>query len=81
MEETQNISSELHLLSYCYLSCNFLLQVAEVYNFSQDDLMTEDIFIVSCHSDIYVWIGQMVETKNKTNALNLGEVCFSLVEE
>ncbi|XP_042055271.1 villin-4-like [Salvia splendens] len=49
------------------------LQFDEVYNFDQDDLMTEDIFIVDCHSDIYVWIGQMVQSKNKMNALNLGD--------
>lgn len=61
------------------VSVVIILQVNEVYNFNQDDLMTEDIFILDCHSDIYVWIGQMVETKNKLNGLNLGEVCFNLV--
>ncbi|EYU20891.1 hypothetical protein MIMGU_mgv1a000827mg [Erythranthe guttata] len=47
--------------------------VTEVYNFSQDDLMTEDIFILDCHSDIYVWVGQQVESKNKMNALTIGQ--------
>lgn len=47
-----------------------------MYNFNQDDLMTEDIFILDCHSDIYVWVGQQVESKNKMNALSLGQVIF-----
>lgn len=56
-----------------------LLQVTEVYNFNQDDLMTEDIFILDCHSDIYVWVGQQVDSKNKLNALSIGEVRFNLI--
>ncbi|KAG8372323.1 hypothetical protein BUALT_Bualt12G0054200 [Buddleja alternifolia] len=51
----------------------FLIRVTELYNFNQDDLMTEDIFFLDCHSDIYVWVGQQVESKNKMNALSLGE--------
>ncbi|CAA2983914.1 villin-4-like [Olea europaea subsp. europaea] len=57
-------------------SCTFLkgdLKVAEIYNFNQDDLMTEDIFILDCHSNIYVWVGQQVESKDKMNALSIGK--------
>ena len=42
--------------------------------------MTEDIFILDCHLDIYVWVGQQVESKNKTQALAIGEVFFYLAE-
>ncbi|CAN7129426.1 unnamed protein product [Brassica rapa subsp. narinosa] len=48
-------------------------QVTEIYNFTQDDLMTEDIFIVDCHSEIFVWVGQEVVPKNKLLALTIGE--------
>ncbi|CAH2077503.1 unnamed protein product [Thlaspi arvense] len=48
-------------------------QVTEIYNFTQDDLMTEDIFIVDCHSEIFVWVGQEVVPKNKLLALSIGE--------
>ena len=51
-------------------------QVTEIYNFTQDDLMTEDIFIVDCHSEIFVWVGQEVAPKNKLLALTIGEVRF-----
>ncbi|KAL0359761.1 UNVERIFIED_CONTAM: Villin-4 [Sesamum angustifolium] len=63
--------SDPHMFS-CTLSKGDL-KVTEVYNFSQDDLMTEDIFILDCCSDVYVWVGQQVESKNKMNALSLGE--------
>ncbi|CAN1329783.1 VLN4 [Linum perenne] len=50
-----------------------LIKATEIYNFSQDDLMTEDIFILDCHSEVYVWVGQQVDTKSKTEALTIGE--------
>lgn len=46
----------------------------EVYNFDQDDLMTEDIHILDNHSEIYVWIGQQVDSKSRLHALTIGEV-------
>ncbi|KAL9224110.1 hypothetical protein vseg_000179 [Gypsophila vaccaria] len=57
-------------------SCSFNkgdLKVVEIYNFTQDDLMTEDIFILDCHSDVFVWVGQQVDSKNKVQALTIGE--------
>lgn len=50
------------------------MQVSEIYNFTQDDLMTEDIFILDCHSEIFVWVGQQVDSKSKMHALTIGEV-------
>ncbi|KAL6532832.1 Caps the barbed end of actin filaments and is able to sever them in a calcium-dependent manner [Orobanche gracilis] len=63
--------SDPHLFS-CTLT-NGDLKVTEVHNFNQDDLMTEDIFILDCQSDIYVWVGRNLESKTKMNALNIGE--------
>ncbi|EPS70629.1 hypothetical protein M569_04129, partial [Genlisea aurea] len=57
-------------------SCAFAkgdLKVKEIYNFNQDDLMTEDVFVLDCHSDIYLWVGKQVDSKNKMNALSIGE--------
>ncbi|CAJ2637793.1 villin-4-like [Trifolium pratense] len=56
--------------------CNFSkgnLKVTEIYNFSQDDLMTEDIFILDCYSEIFVWVGQEVDPKSRMQALTIGE--------
>jgi gelsolin len=58
-------------------------QIKELHHFTQDDLMTEDVFILDCHSDIFVWIGQQVDVKVRLQALDIGEVisvlcsCFS----
>ncbi|WMV14056.1 hypothetical protein MTR67_007441 [Solanum verrucosum] len=68
----RDAESDPHLFS-----CTFSkgeLKVTEIYNFNQDDLMTEDVFILDCHSDIYIWVGQQVENKNKMQALAIGEV-------
>ncbi|KAJ9141342.1 hypothetical protein P3X46_031884 [Hevea brasiliensis] len=57
-------------------SCTFSngnLKVAEIYNFTQDDLMTEDIYILNCHSEIFVWVGQEVDSRSKLHALTIGE--------
>ena len=57
-------------------SCHFSdgnLKVKEIHNFSQDDLMTEDIFILDCHSEIFVWVGQQVDPKSRMQALPIGE--------
>ncbi|XLR04340.1 hypothetical protein S83_070538, partial [Arachis hypogaea] len=47
--------------------------VKEIYNFSQDDLMTKDIFILDCHSEIFVWVGQGVDPKSRMQSLTIGE--------
>lgn len=36
--------------------------------------MTEDIFILDCYSDIFVWVGQEVDSKSRMQALTIGEV-------
>nr|CAD1826066.1 unnamed protein product [Ananas comosus var. bracteatus] len=47
--------------------------VKEIFNFTQDDLMTEDIFILDCHSAIFVWVGQQVDVNRKRQALKIAE--------
>ncbi|OIW21919.1 hypothetical protein TanjilG_14755 [Lupinus angustifolius] len=49
------------------------LRVEEVYNFSQDDLLTEDILILDTHAEVFVWIGHCVDQKEKQNAFEFGE--------
>ncbi|KAL8124790.1 hypothetical protein AgCh_012447 [Apium graveolens] len=49
-------------------SLKFLpVQVTEIHNFDQDDLMTEDIYILDYHSDIIFWVGQ--QTMDKQTSL------------
>ncbi|KAJ0809099.1 putative villin headpiece, villin/Gelsolin, ADF-H/Gelsolin-like domain superfamily [Helianthus annuus] len=47
--------------------------VEEVYNFDQDDLLPEDILILDTHAEVFVWIGQAVDPKEKKNALDYGQ--------
>lgn len=66
----------MQVLGFILLQCNLkrCLQVTEIHNFSQDDLMTEDIFVLDCHSEIFVWVGQQVDPKSRVQALTIGEV-------
>uniref|UniRef100_A0A6N2L371 Gelsolin-like domain-containing protein n=1 Tax=Salix viminalis TaxID=40686 RepID=A0A6N2L371_SALVM len=43
----------IHTCSHAYSQ-----KVSEIYNFTHDDLMTEDSFILDSHSEIFVWVGQ-----------------------
>ncbi|XP_066348866.1 LOW QUALITY PROTEIN: villin-4-like [Miscanthus floridulus] len=63
--------SDPHLFS-CIISKGNI-KVKEIHNFTQDDLMTEDVFVLDCHSDIFVWVGQEVDAKVKSQAMNIGE--------
>eukprot|EP01018_Ginkgo_biloba_P033542 Gb_40777 [translate_table: standard] len=49
------------------------LQVFEVFNFTQDDLLTEDIMILDAHSEVFVWVGQQVDSKEKQQAFEIGQ--------
>ncbi|KAK8531851.1 hypothetical protein V6N12_053310 [Hibiscus sabdariffa] len=54
-------------------SLSLLIKVEEVYNFSQDDLLTEDILVLDTHAEVFVWVGQCVDTKEKQSAYEIGQ--------
>ncbi|KAL2327041.1 hypothetical protein Fmac_020468 [Flemingia macrophylla] len=56
-----------------YTSKKVVNEVEEVYNFSQDDLLTEDMLILDTHAEVYIWIGQSVDPKEKQNAFEIGQ--------
>ncbi|KAJ1429978.1 Villin/Gelsolin [Sesbania bispinosa] len=59
-----------------FLNFNFTARTLgskEVYNFSQDDLLTEDILILDTHAEVFVWIGQCVDPKEKQNAFEIAQ--------
>ncbi|XBI33333.1 hypothetical protein VPH35_056674 [Triticum aestivum] len=55
-----------------------VIKVREIFNFTQDDMMTEDIFILDCHSCVFIWVGQNVDTKIRAQALSIGEKFLEL---
>ncbi|KAG8367888.1 hypothetical protein BUALT_Bualt16G0119400 [Buddleja alternifolia] len=60
-----------HLFTFSFNKGKF--QVEEIYNFSQDDLLTEDILILDTHAEVFVWVGQSVDSKEKQNAFENGQ--------
>ncbi|KAJ4782467.1 Villin-like 1 [Rhynchospora pubera] len=45
----------------------------EIYNFTQDDLTTEDALILDSHNEIFIWVGLCSNFKSKDQALLLGK--------
>ncbi|XP_038707097.1 villin-1 [Tripterygium wilfordii] len=69
-KEMKEQMEDPHLFLLVFTDGDF--KVKEVYNFNQDDLTTEDAFILDCHREIYVWIGHHSNVKSKQQALSLG---------
>ncbi|XVF56156.1 hypothetical protein PTKIN_Ptkin06aG0094500 [Pterospermum kingtungense] len=53
-------------------------EVEEVYNFSQDDLLTEDILILDTHAEVFVWVGQSADAKEKHIVFDIGQKYIDL---
>ncbi|CAN8285439.1 unnamed protein product [Cochlearia groenlandica] len=68
-KETRRQIEEAHLFTCSFSS---VFQVKEIYNFVQDDLTTEDVLLLDCQCEVYVWIGLNSNVKTKEQALNLG---------
>uniref|UniRef100_A0A0E0D0S5 HP domain-containing protein n=1 Tax=Oryza meridionalis TaxID=40149 RepID=A0A0E0D0S5_9ORYZ len=47
--------------------------VTEIFNFSQDDLLTEDMMVLDTHGEVFVWMGQCVDAKEKQKAFEIGQ--------
>lgn len=54
------------------------VQVTEVHNFTQDDLLSDDIMILDCHNVVYEWVGQQASSEEKEHSLDVGKVFLSL---
>lgn len=47
------------------------VQAEEVFNFSQDDLLNEDVFILDIQSEVYVWIGAEANDEEKAHGAKI----------
>ncbi|XP_077218177.1 villin-2-like [Tasmannia lanceolata] len=65
-----------HLYTFSFNKGKF--QVTEVYNFSQDDLLTEDMLILDTHAEVFVWVGQSLDPKEKQTAFEIGQKYIEL---
>lgn len=68
---SQETVRDPHLFAYSLNKGKF--EVEEVHNFSQDDLLTEDIMILDTHAEVFVWVGQSVDSKEKQSAFEVGQ--------
>ncbi|XP_019166090.1 PREDICTED: villin-2-like [Ipomoea nil] len=60
-----------HLFTYSINKGKF--EVEEVYNFSQDDLLTEDVLVLDTRAEVFVWVGQSTDPNEKQNAFEIGQ--------
>lgn len=68
-KEIKKFTEDPHLFKFTSTEGDF--KVKEIYSFTQDDLTTEDVLVLDCHKELYVWVGRH-STKSKEVALNLG---------
>ncbi|KAL4343038.1 hypothetical protein HN51_061362 [Arachis hypogaea] len=69
-KEIQGFTDDPHLFALKINGGGF--KVKEIYNYTQDDLVTEDVLLLDCQKEIYVWIGLHSTVKSKQEALSLG---------
>lgn len=58
---------------YSYSLKKGKIEVSEIYNFSQDDLLTEDILILDTLAEVFVWVGHSVDPREKQIAFDIGQ--------
>uniref|UniRef100_A0A0E0DM63 Gelsolin-like domain-containing protein n=1 Tax=Oryza meridionalis TaxID=40149 RepID=A0A0E0DM63_9ORYZ len=49
-------------------------QAKEVFSFSQDDLVTEEILILDCVEELHIWVGHQSGVLSKEQALDIGKM-------
>ncbi|WCJ29222.1 villin-like 1 [Euphorbia peplus] len=69
-KEIKQHHEEPHLFTFTLKNDEF--KVKEIYSFTQDDLTTEDVLILNCDEEIYVWIGCHSIVKFKHEGFTLG---------
>ncbi|CAN4107227.1 unnamed protein product [Withania somnifera] len=65
------VTRDPHLFAYSINKGKF--EVEEIYNFAQDDLLTEDVLLLDTHAEVFVWVGQSADSKEKQSAFDIGQ--------
>lgn len=73
---SQETVRDPHLFAFSLNKGKF--EIDEIYNFSQDDLLTEDILILDTHAEVFIWVGQSVDSKEKQSAFEIGQKYIAL---
>ena len=48
--------------------------MTEIHNFGQDDLLCEEILVLDTYTEIFIWVGQNADTKEKEHAFDIAQV-------
>ncbi|MED6184361.1 Villin-2 [Stylosanthes scabra] len=70
---TNDVIKDPHLFTLSFKNGSSYFHVEEVYNFSQDDLLTEDILILDTHAEVFIWVGHSADPKEKQNVFEIGQ--------
>ncbi|OIT28462.1 PREDICTED: villin-2-like [Nicotiana attenuata] len=65
------VARDPHLFAYSINKGKF--EIEEIYNFSQDDLLTEDVLLLDTHAEVFVWVGQSSDPKEKQSSFEVGQ--------
>nr|XP_018632974.1 villin-2 isoform X2 [Nicotiana tomentosiformis] len=65
------VARDPHLFAYSFNKGKF--EIEEIYNFSQDDLLTEDVLLLDTHAEVFVWVGQSSDPKEKQSSFEVGQ--------
>ncbi|KAI5078379.1 hypothetical protein GOP47_0006050 [Adiantum capillus-veneris] len=49
------------------------LKATEVFNFTQEDFLSNEVMIVDCYTSVFVWVGTTASTTIKLKALEIGQ--------
>eukprot|EP00250_Pteridium_aquilinum_P019870 c24614_g1_i1 orf=232-3150(+) len=63
-------------------SCALLkdqFKVIEVFNFTQEDLLSDEIMILDCYTSVFIWVGEATSTQNKLRAPEFGQKYLELM--
>ncbi|KAL8233011.1 hypothetical protein R6Q57_002789 [Mikania cordata] len=52
--------------------CTFTEGKDKIFSYTQDDLTTEDVLILDCYTEIFVWVGNNSAVKSMQQALAIG---------
>ncbi|CAL9039137.1 villin-2-like [Musa acuminata AAA Group] len=73
---TQDVVRDPHL--YTFSLKKGKIEVFEVFNYSQDDMLTEDMLLLDSHAEVFVWIGHSVDPNEKQKAFDIGQKYIEL---
>ncbi|BBM99886.1 hypothetical protein MPTK1_1g24640 [Marchantia polymorpha subsp. ruderalis] len=69
--DTKDVSKDPRLFQCTYTKGK--LEITEVFNFEQDDLLTEEVMILDTNTELYVWVGQHASVHEKQHALDFAQ--------